>query len=346
MTRSSIVPAWGDRSPGASKIRRAWRGITGGVIVGMGMTLLVGCSRNPEPTIPEAKPLPAAAAPANPGMAASPLDSTNVIRTFSARGVIRELKASEHALVIRHEAVPGFMPKMTMEFSVRDTNGLRGLSVGDTVTFQVRANEQESWVEAIRRVEAGAPVPTPAPSDPATASLIHAGQLKPGDLFPDAELLSEDGRPVKFSDFRGTALAFTLIFTRCPLPDYCPRMNQQFRQARELLLQRAGTPTNWQFLSISFDPEFDTPEVLRNHARRYRHDNPDRWLFAAAPLKVLATLAPELNLMFAKEASGSISHNLRTIVLDPQGRLHKQFDGNQWTPAALAEALLAAAQVK
>ena len=123
-------------------------------------------------------------------------------------------------------------------------------------------------------------------------------------------------------------------------------MGNNFAKARDLILAQPNAPTNWQFLSISFDPEYDTPTALRSYARSYRHDNSDRWLFAAASLKVLATLAPELDLMFAREEGGSISHNLRTVVLDPQGRVHRQFDGNQWTPEALAEALLDAAKSK
>lgn len=294
-------------------------------IFGMGLgLLLVGCDKS---------------APVPP-----PQTSPHITeRAFEVRGVVRSMPEGGRTLVVRHEEIPGYMPKMTMELNVRDTNEISGLERDDEITFQLVATTNTHWIQNIKRTGKVAPTAPPAPSSPGY-QLVK--ELAPGNPLPDYELVAEDGRMIRFSDFRGQAVAFTFIFTRCPLPDYCPRMGNNFSEARELILTNTTAPTNWQFLSISFDPEFDTPEVLRNHARRYRHDNPDRWLFAAAPLKVLATLAPELNLMFAKEASGSISHNLRTIVLDPQGRLHKQFDGNQWTPAALAEALLAAAQVK
>jgi protein SCO1/2 len=146
---------------------------------------------------------------------------------------------------------------------------------------------------------------------------------------------------VRFSDFRGKALAFTFFFTRCPLPDYCPRMNNNFKEARALLLSQPNTPTNWQFLCVSFDAEFDKPAHLANYAKMFRGDDEGRWLFASASPDALAELAPRLDLKVAREA-GSFSHNLRTVVLDPQGRVHKQFDGNEWTPRQLADALLQA----
>ena len=277
-----------------------------------------------------------------PGMQASPLESTNIMRSFAARGVIRELPAGGQTMVVRHEEIAGFMPKMTMEFNVRDTNELRGLLVGDLITFRVKANETESWIEGIQRAATNDPA-SPLPSDPASSSLLHVAQLKPGDVLPEAELLAEDGRTIKLSDFQGRALAFTFLFTRCPLPDFCPRLNQHFNRARELLLERLDGPTNWQFLSISFDPEFDRPGVLTRYAYSYRGQSTDRWLFAAAPTNVMASMVSQLDFRFANEG-GSFIHNLRTVVLDPQRRIYRQFDGNKWKAEELAQALAEAAQ--
>ena len=279
-----------------------------------------------------------------PGMQASPLESTNVLRSFLARGLVRELPADGQTVVVRHEAIPGFMPKMTMTFNVRDTNQLLGLQVGDAITFNVKATEEESWIENIRRAGTNDLAPLPA-SDPASSALLHVAQMKPGDVLPDAELLAEDGRTMKLSSFRGRALAFTFIFTRCPLPDFCPRMNQHFNRARDLLLQRPGGPTNWQFLSISFDPEFDKPGVLTRYAYSYRGQSTDRWLFAAAPTNVMASFVSQLDFRFANEG-GSFLHNLRTVVLDPQGRIYRQFDGNKWKAQDLADALAEAAEAR
>ena len=261
----------------------------------------------------------------------------------TARGVVREIAADGRKVVIRHEAITNYMGAMIMEFNVRDTNELAGVAVGDTITFRLTATEDTHWIDRIARVAAAATNGAAAASPGAKVTTIV--ELKPGDVMPDFELLAEDGRRIRFSDFRGKALAFTFFFTRCPLPDFCPRMGKNFGEARELVLATANAPTNWQFLSISFDPEFDQPSVLASYANFYRAGKADRWLFAAAPTNMLARLAPRLDLMVNREAGGSISHNLRTVVLDGQGRIRRQFDGNQWTAEELAREVVHASSV-
>ncbi len=285
--------------------------------------LVAGCDKS------ETKPQPTAG-------------STNVAeRVFDTRGVVRSVPEGGRTLVVRHEEIPNYMPKMTMELNVRNPKEVAGLERNDEIEFQLVATADTHWIQGIKRVgkvaEPAAPVQPPP-------QIVQ--ELDEGDALPDYELLAETGRTIRFSDFRGQALAFTFIFSRCPLPDFCPRMGNNFAAARDLMTNQANAPTNWQFLSISFDPEFDSPEVLRNYAKFYRHQNSDRWIFAAAPPATLSTLAPELDLMLAREAGGSISHNLRTVVIDPLGRIHRIFAGNQWTPAELAESILTAAQVK
>lgn len=314
--------------------------------------LLVGCGKQEGAATAHASSngtLPAVAlrAPANggsPGTQLNPLDSTNVLRSFVARGVIRELLVDGQTVVIRHEDIPGFMPKMTMEFNVRKTNELHGLRAGDAITFHVKANEEESWIEGIQRTGTNHVIAT-STADPSSSALLHVAQMKPGDVLPDAEFLAEDGRTIKLSDFQGRALAFTFIFTRCPLPEFCPRMNQHFNRARDLMMQRPGGPTNWQFLSISFDPEFDRPGVLSRYAYSYRGQSTDRWLFAAAPANVMALMVSQLDFRFANEG-GSFVHNLRTVVLDPERRIYRQFDGNKWTAQELADVLAEAARAE
>ena len=274
---------------------------------------------------------------------AQPTNTNLTEQVFETRGVVRSVPEGGRTLVVRHEEIPDYMPKMTMELNVRHTNEIAGMERGDEITFQLVATKDTHWIQNIKRI--GKVIETNSPAAP-TPGYQLTKELEPGDALSDYELLAEDGRTVRFSDFRGKAVAFTFIFSRCPLPDFCPRMGNNFAAARELILTNVSAQTNWQFISISFDPEYDTPAALRSYARFYRHDNADRWLFTAAPLKVLATLAPELGLMYAREEGGSISHNLRTVVLDTQGRIHRQFDGNQWTADALAAAMLEAAEVR
>jgi protein SCO1/2 len=323
-------------------------------LLSMGVLLLIGCEKQESLKTAPSDPVSSGnsrvsletsnTVSVSSGMQASPLDDTNVVRSFIARGLIRNVPADGQTVVVRHEDIPGFMPKMTMAFNVRDTNELRNLKPGDAIIFVVKATEEDSWIENIKSTGTNGFAPLP-PADPSSASLLQIAQMKTGDVLPDAELLAEDGRTIKLSEFQGRALAFTFIFTRCPLPDYCPRMNQHFNRARELLLQRPGGPTNWQFLSISFDPEFDNPGVLHRYAYSFRGSSADRWLFAAAPTNVMASFVNQLDFRFANEG-GSFLHNLRTVVLDPQRRIHRQFDGNKWKATELAEALAEAAALQ
>ena len=261
-------------------------------------------------------------------------------KSFDARGVVRQIADDRRKVTIQHEAIASYMPAMTMEFNVKDTNELNSISPSDEITFKLVVDENDSWVEGIHFVEHRIENVT------SNTYVFHfpTAELKPGDLLPDCELMAEDGSAVHFSDFRGKAVAFSFFYSRCPLPDYCPRMSGNFQDTRQLLLSMSDTPTNWQLLSISFDPWFDNQEVLTNYANFYRNGDADHWLFAAAPTNSLAHLASQLDLMIMRDGENIMSHNLRTVVLDPQGKIFRQLDGNEWTPRELADAILQAAR--
>jgi len=262
--------------------------------------------------------------------------------SYPARGVVKQIASDRRQVIIHHQAIPGYMMEMTMDFPVKDTNELNGISVGDQITFTLVVGQTNEWVESIHRV--GHTGKMMSSSTPMAGGMMMP-LLKPGDELPDGELVTEGGRHIHFSDFRGEAVAFTFFFTRCPLPNYCPLMNRNFEQARALLLSRSGAMTNWEFLSISFDPEFDTPQVLSDYAGAYRGTNSAHWLFADATTNTLAHLAPRLGLMVMRQGN-NISHNLRTVVIDPEGRIYRQFNGNDWTAQQLADALVEAAGQK
>jgi protein SCO1/2 len=260
-------------------------------------------------------------------------DSTT---SYSASGVVENIAPDRNQATIHNQTIPGYMDEMTMDYPVQNTNELNGISPGDKITFTLVVAKNNDWIQSIQRTGHTAEVMTNA--IPAMTS-----ELGPGDLLPNGELIAEDGRHIHLSDFRGQAVAFTFFYTRCPLPNYCPLMNRNFASARDLILANSSAPTNWELLSISFDPQSDTPAVLAAFGGYYRRGNPEHWLFAAATTVTLATLAPALDLMVSHQGS-TISHNLRTVVLDTQGRIYKQFDGNKWTPQELADALVAAAK--
>lgn len=268
--------------------------------------------------------------------ACSRTDNTGAM-SYQARGVIQQITPDRRHATIAHEAISGYMPAMIMDFPLRDTNELAGIAPADEITFTLMVRSNEDWIENVRFV-AHSTLAAPV------AATTTMPELKPGDLLPDAEVIGEDGKSVHLSDFRGRALAFTFFFTRCPLPDYCLRMNHNFADARKLLLADAGAPTNWELLSISFDTAYDSPMVISAYADYYREGNTRNWAFATSTAETLRTLAPRLDLMIMRQENGSLSHNLRTVVLDPQGRIFRQFDGNEWTPQELAGAVKEAAR--
>ena len=266
-------------------------------------------------------------------------DGQNGVRSFDVRGVVESVPAGGKALVVRHEEIPGFMPAMTMELRLRDPLEARNILANDEITFQLFSTDDTHWIANVTRVGTAA-----GSANSAQTPSVSEAELAVGDMLPDHSFTSEAGETVRFADFRGKALAFTFIFTRCPIADFCPRMSKNLARARERLIE-ADTPSNWQFLSISFDPEFDNPQVLKKYADIYREGDATNWLFASASTDTLAKLAPQVDLMFKREQGGSIGHNLRTVVVDPSGKVYRQFDGNEWTGDELAAAVAEAAKL-
>src|ERR1019366_3083586 len=261
----------------------------------------------------------------------APPAPSSTTQTYVVRGVVQAIRPDLRQATIKHEKIPGYMAAMTMDFSVRDTNALAGLAPGDEITFNLVVTTDDDWIENLQRVGRK---PVASASGPPGWHIAEP-ELAVGDPLPDAEFTSELGQKISFADYRGKAVAFTFFFTSCPLPEYCPRMNKNFLEARKLLKDDPNAPANWQMFSISFDSDVDQPLVLAGYAGIYRGLNPDRWLFAVASTNTLAALASKLDLRFWREA-GSISHNLRTVVADTNGKIFKQFDGNDWTPQQLA----------
>jgi len=264
------------------------------------------------------------------------------LQTFPARGIVREMDVSEKTVSIQHDAIPGYMPAMTMPFVVKDVHELVGLAPGDSVAFQIDVTPKDGWIEHLRRIDA-----TTDTNMPTTGSFRLVRDVEPlsvGDLLPDYGFTNELGAPVRLSSFRGQALAITFIFTRCPYPTFCPRMSELFHDTLGMLAKNPASPTNYHFLTVSFDPDFDTPETLRNYAQLHQYD-PTHWSFLTGQLIDITALADSFGMKFWREGAG-INHNLRTAVLDSRDRVQKVFIGNNWTAAQLAVELIKASQTK
>ncbi|MFM7100442.1 MAG: SCO family protein [Verrucomicrobiota bacterium] len=264
---------------------------------------------------------------------------------YDVRGEVREIQPAERTVVVRHDEIPGYMAAMTMPFDVRDTNVLRGIQPGDVVAFRLHVQEKDSWADSFQvQSNAGPAAATPRLNDPSAVSFYKdVPELNPGDLLPDYTLTDQLGRTVRLSEFRGQALAMTFIFTRCPLPDFCPRLTERFTEVAQRLKEKRDAPRNWRLLSVSFDPLHDTPETLRKYGERWKYD-PSVWTLATGSFEQIQPLGSHFGLYFAREVTpDNMNHNLRTVVIDPRGRLKAVFIGNSWSAEELAEALVQAA---
>lgn len=256
------------------------------------------------------------------------------VTTHSVQGVVEKIAPDHHQVRVHHQAIPGYMMEMTMDFPVKNPEELATITAGDKITFTLNVSKESAWIDHIHPVGHS----NKAPSSDAAKPSDDLSKLTPGDKLPDGDFITEEGRILHFSDFRGKVVAFTFFFTRCPIPDYCPLMNRNFEKTRALLLSSKADASKWQLLSLSFDGGYDHPEVLSAYAKAYRHENPDHWLFGTASAKTLAQIGTPLGLRVMNQGS-SMAHNLRTVVIDPNGRVFHQFNDNSWTPAQLADVM-------
>jgi protein SCO1 len=258
-------------------------------------------------------------------------------RTFVVQGVVRELRPDTRTAIVEHEEIPGYMAAMTMPIQVRDLADLEGLAPDDLILFRLVVTDDDAWMDQVTRLGRTPPQPPP---DTGPRVVRYVEPLEPGDALPDYPLTNQFGRPFRLDDYRGRALALTFIFTRCPLPTFCPRMSTHFAAAARRIESHPDTPSNWSLLTISFDPHHDTPSVLREYASRYDVD-PDRWTFATGAQIEIDALTEQFGLTYGRIGE-FFDHNLRTVVVDAAGIIRRIFVGNEWTPEELADEIVAA----
>lgn len=252
--------------------------------------------------------------------------------TFDLRGQVVSIDYNKHRIVIDHEEIPNYMMAMTMPFTVKDTTLLYKVEPGDSVLGTLAVSRSESWLETLGVVGKGEP-PRVSAED-----VMFRRVYKTGDVLPDFSFVNQQGKRIRFSDYRGKVVAITFIYSRCPLPDFCIRMSNYFAQIQKALSRDLSLEGRWHLITISFDPKFDTPAVLQEYGRSYDADF-RTWDFATDSMKTIQKIADGLGLVQQDDEGGMISHNLRTAVLDSEGRLVNLLIGNEWKPRDLEEIL-------
>lgn len=260
---------------------------------------------------------------------------TPEMKQYELEGQILAIQPERSEVLIKHKDIQGFMPGMTMPFKVKDPQLLDGKAPGDLITASLMVGEVDAYLATLTRTGT-APLDAP----PAVSDVPRI--LVPGDEVSDALLVDQDGEPRPFSTFRGHRVALTFIYTRCPLPEFCPLMDRHFA-AVQRSIQNDPTLADVRLLSVTLDPEFDTPQVLKPYAQK-RGADPAVWSFMTGTPEDVAAFSSQFGLYVERNSANAadITHNLRTAVVDAGGRLVTAHTGNDWTPAQLVADLHAA----
>lgn len=266
------------------------------------------------------------------------IQSSLVAREYPVTGMVLGVDRSRNTFTASIQSIPGFMPAMAMPFEVRRKNDLAGLAPGAVVEFVLVVNDRSSHAERIRVVRYQS-----AEQDPLAASRLKlltdvagAGRrtvLKIGETVPDFTLTDQQQQPVALSDLRGKVVAINFIYTSCPLPNFCLRIANNFGVLQQRFKAQLGR--DLVLLTVTFDPVHDTPEVLAQYASRWSAD-PTAWHFLTGPIADVQRVCHLFGVNFFPD-EGLMNHSLHTAIIDRQGKMVANIEGNQFTVDQLSD---------
>jgi protein SCO1/2 len=250
-------------------------------------------------------------------------------REYTLQGQVLSVRPGGMEADIKHEAIKGFMPAMTMPYKVREAHEFASLRPGDLITSTLVVVSNDAFLKDVKKV-GDAPLEKPA----AEAGEARSGfeLLRPGETVPNASFLDQKGNKRDFASFRSAPVLMTFIYTKCPMPTFCPLMDRHFKTIQDKI---AADPSlaKVQLVSVSFDPVTDTPAVLNEHANRLGAD-PARWTFLTGDRDEIDKFAMRFGVSITRSLTDpvDIAHNLRTVIIDGAGAIVKTYTGNEWTP--------------
>jgi protein SCO1 len=259
--------------------------------------------------------------------------SCSNVKHYEMRGQILAVNRDKMEILVKHEEIAGLMSAMTMPWKVRTASMLDNLEPGDLITSELEVGNNQGVVTKITKLGTAKP-DMPAPGAPAKPGTQY---LRPGDVVPNQAFVDHDGRTRDLNEIRGgRAMAITFIYTKCPVPTFCPMMDRQFAEA-QALIKAKGLADNLRLLSVSFDPKNDTPSVLKHHGRTLGFD-PKIWTFATGEREQIDRFATNFGVTLVRGEAPNpdeIGHTLRTALIGMDGRLIKSYGGGDWTAAQL-----------
>jgi protein SCO1/2 len=243
------------------------------------------------------------------------------------RGLVLEVDRSASSLTVSHDAIPGYMDAMVMPFVVRDPKQMAHVRPGDRIAFRLNVSDERSWIDRLRLLSA-APADAGLAKSPAVSILVPVGRE-----VPDFTLTNQGGQPVSLSSLRGQVVAITFIYTRCPLPDYCPRMITNLQAIERRFPERVGK--DLALAAITFDPQHDTPPRMKTYARAFQADRPG-WQFLTGSIEDVTRVCAQFGVQFWPE-EGLITHTLQTVVIDRDGKLVASVEGKDYSVKQLTD---------
>lgn len=251
-------------------------------------------------------------------------------KVYKLRGKVISTNPATGEVTLAHEAIPGFMEAMTMPYKLKDPGILSELHPGDVITADVLVSQGDDAEVLLDHIV----IVAQAKPDYRPTVLYHVPS--PGDAVPDFKLRNQDGRIIHLEQFRGTEVLITFIYTRCPLPNFCPLVTRNFAVIEK---QLAATPALYgktHLLSVSFDPDHDTPARLRAYGAGYIGSDAKNafahWDFAVPQKQVLTEMAKYFDVGITNEADSTITHTLSTTLIGRDGKVVQFYPGNEWTP--------------
>lgn len=252
-------------------------------------------------------------------------------KIYKVRGKVISTNPTTREAIIDSEAIPGYMDAMAMPYKLKNPSVLSELHPGDQITADLEVSEGADGIALLDHIV----VIAQAKPDYKPTVFYHVPA--PGDMVPDFKLRNQDGHEIHLDQFHGKSLLLTFIYTRCPLPNFCPLVTHNFEVIDKQLATNPSLYAKTHLLCVSFDTEHDTPKVLRAYGATYIGSSAKsafkHWDFAVPSKPELQEMAKYFDVGITQDAEGNITHTLSTTLIGPQGKVSQFYPGNEWTPA-------------
>ncbi len=258
--------------------------------------------------------------------------------TYTLTGRVIGKQPATQQLIIDNDDIPGFMAAMTMPYAVKDPDGFQLVQPADVIRADVIVDQPgKFWLEHLTVIGKAA---VRAPAEGPTPQVLMVG-----DKVPDVPLVNQDGKTLHFAQFKGKIVLLMLIYTRCPFPDYCPLLSREFATIHKELAKNPEDYEKTHLISVSLDPKYDKPPVLREYGLSYLEHDPkgfEHWDFVSTTPADLQKLTGSFGLSYS-EQNDQITHSLNTILLAADGTVANMWPGNEWQTSEVLDVMRHAA---